>query len=101
MRATTLAFFLVACGSSGQNSPDPVPADGVAPTCAAGETYPPAAPAVMTLGEVIPPFRWPEAIDRATGQMFAFDLSKVPCNVDPNLDWSPADVLVFVSIPAW
>lgn len=95
-------MFLMGCGVGGHRSPDPVPPDGAAPACADGETYPAGVVEPMAVGEVIAPYAWPRAIDRATdAALGAVDLAAAPCNVDPNLDWSPADVLLFVSIPAW
>ncbi|MCP4867179.1 MAG: hypothetical protein GY898_00490 [Proteobacteria bacterium] len=29
------------------------------------------------------------------------DLELAPCANDPNIEWSPHDVLVFISLPAW
>ena len=63
-------------------------------------TYPNGAVEPMALNEVLFPYSWPKAIDGA-GTEFPIDLNKVPCADDPNIDWSPFDVLLFVSIPAW
>lgn len=54
----------------------------------------------MTLGEVLQPFRWSTALHR-DGRQAALDLGEVPCNDGGEIDWSPFDVLLFVSIPAW
>ncbi len=54
----------------------------------------------MAVGSVLWPYAWPEAID-GTGTNFPIDLEQVTCNTDPNIDWSPFDVLVFIAIPAW
>lgn len=62
--------------------------------------YPPGAVEPMTLGEPLWPYRWPTAL-HADGRDFPLDLSEVVCTADPNIDWSPFDVLVFVSIPGW
>jgi len=101
MRAFWLIAGVVGCGSGGSRSPDPIEGDGVPPTCEAGATYPTGAAQVMAVGAVIAPYTWPEAIDRSNDRRLPLDLENVPCNVDLNLDWSPADVLLFVSIPAW
>lgn len=70
--------------------------DDTAPEC----TYPEGAVDPMTVGEVLPAYRWPKTI-HADGRTGSLALSRVPCAVDPLIDWSPFDVLLFVSIPAW
>lgn len=62
--------------------------------------YPAGATEPMALGEVITPYRWPSARTSA-GVDVPLDLGVVPCDADPDIDWSPFDVLLFVSIPAW
>ena len=54
----------------------------------------------MARGEVLFPYSWPKARHR-DGRSGSLDLQFVPCNDDPDIDWSPFDVLLFVSIPAW
>jgi hypothetical protein len=54
----------------------------------------------MELDEVITSYSWPTAL-RADGTDFPIDLTSVFCASDPNLEWSPFDALLFVSIPAW
>ena len=54
----------------------------------------------MTPGEAIPPFAWPVAID-GSDQRLTLDLVEVFEDRDQDLDWSPFDQLLFVSIPAW
>lgn len=73
---------------------DPFDAGSMACTYPAGPVEP------MAVGSVLWPYNWPEAID-GTGQNFPIDLEQVACNTDPNIDWSPFDVLVFIAIPAW
>lgn len=63
--------------------------------------YPEGATRPMTEGEVLYPYSWPEARNLADGRAVPLDLGQVPCNTDPDIDWSPFDVLLFVSIPAW
>jgi hypothetical protein len=70
---------------------------GVGNACA----YPEGAVEPMTVGSVLTPYSWPEAIDRRSGARVALDLANVPCDVDEIIDWSPFDVLVFISLPAW
>lgn len=65
-----------------------------------GCTYPSGAVEPMALGAVLWPYQWPEAID-GTGANHPLDLTEVTCTEDPNRDWSPFDVLVFISIPGW
>lgn len=97
-----LQISLLSLWASGCNkAPDPIEGDGVPADCEGGETYPPDPTEPMTLGETLSPYRWAEAIHRGTGQRAAIDLAKVPCATDPDIDWSPFDALLFVSIPAW
>lgn len=63
-------------------------------------TYPAGAVEPMALNEVITAHSWPTAIDGAN-QRFELDLTQAFCNDDPDIDWSPFDVLLFVSVPAW
>lgn len=69
--------------------------------CASGVTYPPGAVEPMALHEVLAPYAWPEAIRHGTGEVLSIDLADVPCALPADIDWSPFDVLLFVSIPAW
>lgn len=62
--------------------------------------YPAGATEPMTLGEVITPYSWPKAI-HGDGREAPLDLGFVPCFETADIDWSPFDVLLFVSIPAW
>ena len=88
-------------GDPGASNPGVIPPDGIPPECASGQGYPEGAVEPMALGEVIFPYRWPVAIHRGTGVNTELDLAHVPCATDPEIDWSPFDVLLFVSIPAW
>lgn len=65
------------------------------------EGYPEGAVRPMERGEVLYPYSWPEAQDLASGMVAALDLGQAACDTDPLIDWSPFDVLLFVSIPAW
>jgi hypothetical protein len=80
---------------------DPIEGDGVPPSCEGDDAYPEGVVDPMTLGETIPPFRWAEAVHRGSSQRAALDLGQVPCALSPDIDWSPFDALLFVSIPAW
>ena len=62
--------------------------------------YPEGAAEPMALDAVISPYRWADArhLDGRTG---AIDLNEVFCASDEEIDWSPFDILLFVSIPAW
>ena len=77
-------------------TPDAGAPDSGPPTC----TYPANPVEPMALDEVISPYSWATAIDGAS-QHIPLDLLRVHCNDDPNIEWSPFDVLLFVSIPAW
>jgi hypothetical protein len=87
--------------TTGADVAPPIAANASAPSCTDGETY--ASPVVepMTLGEILFPHSWPVAIHRGTGLSTALHLANVPCARDAEIDWSPFDVLLFVSIPAW
>lgn len=63
--------------------------------------YPQDAVRPMEEGQVLFPYRWPEATNLASQVTTALDLGQVPCASDPVIDWSPFDILLFVSIPAW
>jgi len=62
--------------------------------------YPPGAVEPMALNEVLSPYSWPAA-KRADGLTTPLDLVKAHCDSDEVIDWSPHEVLVFISIPAW
>jgi hypothetical protein len=49
---------------------------------------------------VITPYTWPNAI-HGDGRMAPLDLADAPCGTDGTIEWSPFDVLLFISIPAW
>jgi hypothetical protein len=63
-------------------------------------TYPDGAVEPMALDAVISPYAWPEA-RRADGLTTSLALTNAYCDDDAVIDWSPHDVLVFISIPAW
>ncbi len=54
----------------------------------------------MALNEPIHPYAWPLAI-HADGTHTPLDLAKAHCDTDEIIDWSPHEILVFISIPAW
>ena len=54
----------------------------------------------MALGEVLWPYAWPVAI-HGDGTITDLDLTRAHCDTDPIIDWSPHDILVFISVPAW
>lgn len=83
-------------GGPGVDSGTPLFDAGPGGSC----TYPEGAVEPMALGAVLWPYRWPSAID-GSGANHPLDLSEVTCTEDPNRDWSPFDVLVFISIPGW
>ncbi|MEM6290574.1 MAG: hypothetical protein AAGA54_04885 [Myxococcota bacterium] len=63
-------------------------------------TYPANAVDPMVLDGVLWPYVWNTAL-HGDGTSALMDLSEAPCGDDANIAWSPHDVLVFVSIPAW
>ncbi len=86
---------LLGLGCSGGANFVPVPATN----CTDGQGYPEGVVDALTDGQVIAPYRWPVAID-AQNQRRALDLNRVYCE-DDDIDWSPFDMLLFVSVPAW
>lgn len=73
---------------------------GLGPDTAVSCDYPAGAVEPMALGEVLTPYAWPRAL-HADGRDLPLRLERVPCAVDPDIDWSPFDLLLFVSVPAW
>lgn len=63
--------------------------------------YPANAVRPMELGSVLFPYSWTQTTHLRTGSDATIDLGQVPCASDDEIDWSPFDVLLFVSIPAW
>lgn len=93
-RLWTLWPLWAAC--TGTEVDDPVDTEVTSEPCA----YPEGAVEPMEKGEVITPYSWPRAL-HADGRDVPLDLAKVPCATDEEIDWSPFDVLLFISIPAW
>ena len=54
----------------------------------------------MTVGQAIEPWTWARAID-AMDVSRGLSVRDVFCNQDGDMDWSPFDLLLFISIPAW
>ena len=96
MRTLILAA-LVACQTPDDPGTDVTSDSATTPSDCA---YPAGAVEPMALGEVLSPYAWPDA-RHLDGRTASLDLGQVPCNTDDDIDWSPHDVLVFVSIPAW
>ena len=92
-----MAAVLSAC--AGDTSPTPTDWTPTPTTSPRDCTYP-EGPEEMTLDEPIFPYRWFDARHR-DGRDARLVLRDVFCNDDPDIDWSPFDVLLFVSIPAW
>lgn len=67
---------------------------------AVGCEYPAGAVEPMAIGEVLSPYSWGRALHN-DGTEAVLDLNDAPCGNDGDIAWSPHDVLVFVSIPAW
>lgn len=95
--AWTLLAPLLGCAGSTVGTDDSGAADD---TATSGCDYPAGAVEPMAEGAVLTPYRWPEArhLDGRTGSL---DLRRVHCDSDPDIDWSPFDVLAFISLPAW
>ena len=54
----------------------------------------------MALNQGLAPYAWPSAI-HADGTTTPLSLEEAYCGTDPVIDWSPHEILVFISIPAW
>lgn len=81
--------------------PDAGPADtGPADTGNQNCTYPAGSTGSFAVGEILTPFSWATSLDGMSVDR-PLDLTQAFCNNDPNIDWSPFDMLLFVSIPAW
>ncbi len=93
------ASLLVAC--QGTRGDEPLSPDGTPPSCVDGDDFPEGAVEPMALGEVLFPYAWPKARSRFSGETVAMDLGDAPCAQSDGIEWSPFDVLLFVSIPAW
>ena len=65
-----------------------------------GCSYPGDAAHPMELGQPLYPYRWNNARHR-DGRTGRLDLHEAPCATGDDIDWSPFDVLVFISLPAW
>jgi hypothetical protein len=85
---------LVGCGGSS------VPRETGTPNTAC-DAYPANAVRPMEVGAVLYPYAWPVARNLADQRELPLDLGKVPCATDPDIDWSPFDVLLFISVPAY
>lgn len=84
---------LVGCGS------DAGQATGNGTTPASACTYPEGAVEPMALNQVLTPYGWPDARHR-DGRTGSIELEQAHCD-QGDIDWSPFDVLLFVSIPAF
>ncbi|MEQ8280155.1 MAG: hypothetical protein RMA76_01360 [Deltaproteobacteria bacterium] len=93
---TSLVGF--ACGQNGIPA-DAIVRDGGPRTGACA--YPDGAIEPMTEDQVIWPYRWASARALEDQAMTALDLEHAHCDTDDDMDWSPFDVLLFVSVPAW
>jgi len=87
--------------TTGGDVPPPIAPNASAPSFTDDDTYPLPVVEPMALGEVLFPHSWPIAVHRGTGLTIVLDLANVPCALDAEIDWSPFDVPLFVSIPAW
>lgn len=95
MRLRTLLplplLALIGC-ATGAEAPDPPPE--------AECDYPEGAVEPMTVGEVVTRYAWDTAL-HSDGREASVDLGDAYCGTDDVIAWSPFDVLLFVSIPAW
>ncbi len=82
-------------GGGDDDDDDSVANDDDATPC----EYPADAAEEMAVGSVLWPFSWPTSVAPDGGDR-PLDLTDIHCNEGPD-DWSPFDVLLFVSIPAW
>ena len=101
-RWTSLCTALLgALGACKAEPTEPLSPQAEPPSCTGEDTYPDGAVDPMALGEVLQPYRWPQAGERLSGETLPLDLADAPCAQADDIDWSPFDVLLFVSIPAW
>ena len=87
-------------GSSSDSAESESSGEGTESTGTQPCSYPEGAVEPMALDQVISPYSWPEA-KRADGLRTALSLVSAYCDDDAVIDWSPHEVLVFISIPAW
>jgi hypothetical protein len=90
-RALFVPLLAAACAAPPAEPPTPTP-----DVC----EYPAGAAEPMAVGQVLSPYKWPESLDVARNNV-PLDLTRAPCADDENIDWSPFDHLLFVSVPAW
>ncbi len=64
-------------------------------------TYPEDPVHPMAIDEVLFPYEWPTAIHVGDGRTSPLAVEDMACATSDDIDWSPFDVLLFVSIPAW
>ena len=86
-----VATGLLGCAQAGGPSEPPPP-----PPC----EYPEDSVEPMEVGEVITPYFWQTAL-HADGRDIELSLGEVYCNEGSEIDWSPFDVLLFISYPVW
>lgn len=86
-----LALLLAGCTTAGS--------EPVEPSDDAGCTYPEDAATPMAVGEPLAAYRWPKAI-HGDGREAPLDLAKFHCENHDDIDFSPFDALLFVSLPA-
>lgn len=94
-RALVGLLFSIATGCASSSVP-PVDTRPTPDGC----SYPGDAAHPMEVGQPLYPYRWKTAKHR-DGRTATVDLHDVPCASDTEIDWSPFDVLVFISLPAW
>jgi hypothetical protein len=85
-----LVGILWGCAPAGGGEPEP-------PAC----DYPEGAVDPMELDQVIHPYSWPAGLAVGDDRSAPLALGDMPCAASDDIDWSPFDVLLFVSIPAW
>lgn len=97
MRRLFLPLLALACGSDAPKGDTAAATATTPPAC----DYPAGAVDPMTLDAVMPAFSWPKAKSLIDGTRTALDLTAAHCDAAEDIDWSPFDLLLFVSIPAW
>ncbi len=63
-------------------------------------SYPILPPSTLALDDTFPRTSYPNMLDAARNS-YTLDMEEVNCATDADIDWSPFDVLLFISIPAW
>ncbi len=97
LSAVAFASGLLALGAACTEPSGPAdPPDDTRAPCGYPDAVSP-----MAEGEAMEAYRWDAAVQMRDGEATSLDLASAHCDSATAIDWSPFDVLLFVSIPAW